>query len=84
MVYRREEIIRPAGLVNQKISGEEKGAAQGIDTELHQQEYERLVAMLEKERNISSLPETSMTKAAINDLPIRLRLTRHKQSRLPG
>lgn len=61
-------------LIARKIDGAEKGAAEGIDIDFHRREYERLMTLLEAERDRSALPEAPSAKAALNDLLVRLRL----------
>lgn len=61
-------------LVERKLAGPEKGRLDAADLEFHEQEYERLVAELETAMEKSTLSEHSRSKAALNDLLIRLRL----------
>jgi predicted nucleotidyltransferase len=61
-------------LVARKTSGAENQAMSGADTAFHEGEYRRLVALLEEERDRSSLPEVATGMVGLNELLVRLRL----------
>lgn len=62
-------------LVMRKLSGSEKQPLGDLkELELYEKEYIRLRLLLEQTAETSSLPELSSSKAALNDLLIRLRL----------
>ncbi len=61
-------------LIARKLSGPEKGTLDDSDIEFYQREYERLRGVLEASFQASQLPETPSSRAALNDLLIRLRL----------
>jgi len=63
-------------LIERKTNGPEKGRLEQADVEFHHREYERLRADLELAMNQSTLPETPKGAAALNNLLIRLRLSR--------
>lgn len=60
-------------LIEQKLTGKEKGELQNADLEFHKQEYERLRGELQTAYEKSDLPETPSGKTALNDLLVRLR-----------
>jgi predicted nucleotidyltransferase len=62
-------------LVRLKLEGPEKGRLTEADLTLHESEYQRLVVELEGSYNRSTLPEVPSTRAALNDLLIRVRLS---------
>jgi uncharacterized protein len=62
-------------LVQLKLDGSEKGQLTAADLTLHESEYQRLVVQLEESYNRSTLPEVPSTRAALNDLLIRVRLS---------
>ena len=59
-------------LVERKLSGPEKGQLDASDVELHEREYQRLIAELELAAEKSALPEVPTGKNALNDLLVRL------------
>ncbi|MCB9924929.1 MAG: nucleotidyltransferase domain-containing protein [Planctomycetaceae bacterium] len=61
-------------LIERKVNGAEKGTLDQADLSLHEQEYERLLAELEKAFDDCQLPEQASGAAALDDLLIRLRL----------
>lgn len=61
-------------LIEQKLTGAEKGALKNPDLEFYRGEYERLRAALQTAYENSNLPETPSGKDALSDLLIRLRL----------
>ncbi len=71
-----EELQLPyiAELVERKVNGKEKEELVDEDLAFHQREYERLVQVLNEERDRSALPEKSSSRAGLNDLLLRLRL----------
>lgn len=68
-------------LIEQKLTGTEKGWLQNADLEFHKLEYERLRTELQKAYEKSSLPETPSGKAALNDLLVRIRTGEMGQTR---
>lgn len=60
-------------LVERKLAGPEKGRLDDSDVEVHQREYERLVAELETAAERSTLPVRATGKDALNDLLVSLR-----------
>ncbi len=63
-------------LVARKVNGKEKEVLSGASLEFHHQEYERLVRLLEDERDRSALPDQPAARSGLNDLLVRLRLVR--------
>jgi predicted nucleotidyltransferase len=63
-------------LIARKTGGPEKGRLEQADLEFHEREYQRLTAELERAFEESRLPETASAAAAMNDLLVRVRLTR--------
>ena len=61
-------------LIECKLAGPEKGTLPAADVTFYEQEYERLVGELEDAAEKSELPEVPTSKAALNDLLVRLRL----------
>lgn len=61
-------------LIEQKISGTEKGTLDQADFSFHEREYERLRTELEEALEQSRLPEQPSGTMALNDLLIRVRL----------
>jgi len=61
-------------LIAAKLAGDEKGRLPDADVGFHQQEYERLTALLEDAQATSQLPEQPSGADALNDLLLRLRL----------
>ena len=60
--------------VRLKIEGPEKGQLTEADLTLHESQYQRLVVELEESYNRATLPEVPSSRAALNDLLIRVRL----------
>lgn len=63
-----------ADLVGRKVNGREKEELKGDDLDFHRSEYERLVRLLEDERDRSELPDRPSARAGLNELLLRLRL----------
>jgi predicted nucleotidyltransferase len=63
-------------LIARKVGGAEKGRLDDADLEFHEREYERLRAELEQAYDQSHLPENARGASAVNDLLVRLRLSR--------
>ena len=63
-------------LIEQKVSGTEKGILDQADLEFHEQEYQRLVTALGRAADESGLPERPRGADALNDLLVRIRLGR--------
>lgn len=63
-------------LIAQKLSRTEHGAIQSGDMAFYRNEYERLLALLESERDASPLPVETDAKRGINDFLISIRLNR--------
>lgn len=61
-------------LIARKTGGPEKGEIGQADLALHEREYDRLRAELERAFDGSKLPETSNGAAALHELLVRLRL----------
>jgi predicted nucleotidyltransferase len=61
-------------LVARKIEGAERSDLGGDDLSFHQREYDRLREVLVEASARSALPEMPSTRAALNDLLIRLRM----------
>jgi len=61
-------------LIARKTAGEEQSTLTGVDMAFHGAEYERLSARLEAERDGTTLREKPASRAALNDLLVRLRL----------
>lgn len=61
-------------LIARKRSGPEQGTLGNDELEFHAQEYQRLVAELERAAGESSLPERPAGRDALNDLLVRVRL----------
>ena len=64
-------------LVQRKLSGPEQSTLDDADIAFHTSEYERLRAMLQEAHEASTLPELpgEATRAALNDLLVRIRLS---------
>jgi predicted nucleotidyltransferase len=71
-----EEVKLPyiADLVARKTGGPEKGTLDDADFSFHESEVNRLHALLEDSARDSPLPETSSSRAALNDLLLRIRM----------
>jgi hypothetical protein len=63
-------------LVERKLSGPEKSVLDDADTSFYEGEYSRLREELEDAYQKSHLPETPAGKTALNDLLVRLRLSK--------
>ena len=61
-------------LIERKVGGPEKGTLNQADLSFYEQEYERLVALLEQAHEESNLPELPSAADALNGLLVRLRL----------
>lgn len=61
-------------LLQQKRLGAEQQAVRAPDMAFHESEYRRLVALLEQERDRTSLPDMPTARPALNDLLVRIRL----------
>ena len=61
-------------LVDRKVHGSETGTLDSSELSFHQNEYTRLVAMLEEEAARSQLPAEPGARDALNDLLVRVRL----------
>ena len=61
-------------LIDRKVAGTEKGRLEQADLGVHQREYERLRAELEKAHQECNLPEAPSGAAALHDLLVRVRL----------
>jgi predicted nucleotidyltransferase len=60
-------------LIAQKVGGTEDEPLREADFDFHAREYQRLTAELEQASEASSLPDGPTSRAALNDLLIRLR-----------
>lgn len=65
-----------ADLIAQKLCGPEQGSLAVADLAFHEREYRRLTAQLESAYDQSELPELPSTRKPLNDMLIRLRLSR--------
>ena len=63
-------------LVDRKVQGAEKSELETPELDFHQGEYNRLVAMLEREAAATKLPGDVSCREALNDLLLRVRLKR--------
>jgi predicted nucleotidyltransferase len=61
-------------LVARKTGGPEKGTLTAADLTFHQDEYTRLLRTLEEAQKLSTLPEESTARPAMNDLLVRIRM----------
>lgn len=61
-------------LIERKLQGPERSTLDDADMDFYRGEYERLRALLEESSQSSILPEAPTTRAALDDLLIRLRL----------
>jgi uncharacterized protein len=61
-------------LIARKVAGPEHSTLEDADIAFHQREYERLCGELERARDMSALPDAPLTKEALNDLLVRVRL----------
>lgn len=62
------------GLIEQKLSGTEHGAIRDGDLEFHRNEFARLLALLESERDASRLPAETDARQTIDDFLVSIRL----------
>ncbi|MEO1404319.1 MAG: nucleotidyltransferase domain-containing protein [Cyanobacteria bacterium J06635_1] len=60
-------------LIEQKVTGTERGKLVSADQAFYKQEYERLVQRLEAAAIDTDLPDTTTADAALNDLLIKIR-----------
>ena len=67
---------RVAELIARKQATEEQATLDGDEFDFHASEYRRLVALLEEASKQSSLPDEPTAHDALDDLLVRLRLTR--------
>ena len=78
LVTLNEEFQLPyiADLVARKLAGPEKSKLEDADIAFHESEYQRLRVELQAAHDASTLPElpSDETRAALNDLLIRIRL----------
>ena len=78
LVKLNEEFRLPyiADLVARKLAGPEKSKLEDADDAFHEKEYQRLRGELQAAHDASKLPElpSDETRAALNDLLIRIRL----------
>jgi predicted nucleotidyltransferase len=61
-------------LIARKLAGPEQSALGDGDVDFHRREYERLVEALEEAHRACKLPDVPSSRAALNDLLVRLRL----------
>ncbi len=61
-------------LIARKLSGPEQSVLAEADLSFHQSEYERLRSVLEDAFQQSGLPERAVSREALNDLLVRVRL----------
>lgn len=84
LVTLNEEFRLPyiADLVARKLAGPEKARLNDADVSFHQAEYARLRGELQAAHDASRLPEvpSEETRAALNDLLIRVRLAGRKRA----
>ena len=78
LVQRNESFRLPyvPALIEQKVTGAEKGELRAADMGFHLSEYTRLREQLLAEYESSTLPESPAGAAALNDLLVRIRLGR--------
>ena len=69
--------MEAADLVARKLAGSEKSKLEDADVAFHESNYERLRSELQSAHETSRLPELpgEETRAALNDLLVRVRLT---------
>lgn len=63
-------------LIQRKLAGAEQAVMEEPDMSFYREEYQRLGQMLEEAHEESYLPDTPTSRAALNDLLLRLRLKR--------
>lgn len=61
-------------LIERKITGAERGVLPRSDTSAYEEEYDRLLQLLENAATTSALPEAPSAQPALHDLLLRLRL----------
>jgi predicted nucleotidyltransferase len=61
-------------LIERKVGGTEKGRLEQVDLGFHEREYARLRSELEQAHQESTLPETALGAAALDQLLVRIRL----------
>ena len=61
-------------LVRRKLEGKEKSTIENADMAFFESEYLRLTAMLEQAQTETKLPEEPTSRAALNELLVRMRL----------
>jgi predicted nucleotidyltransferase len=71
-------------LVVRKVEGSERAVLEDADLALHQQEYGRLLAELERARDASVLPEVPSARPALHDLLLRARRARDSAEQTGG
>jgi predicted nucleotidyltransferase len=76
LVTLNEEFALPyiADLVRRKVEGTEQGVLPESEHQFHHGEFQRLQALLREAHDNSALPERPTSRAALNDLLIRVRL----------
>ena len=78
LVTLNEEFRLPfiSDLIARKLAGPEQSTLENADIAFHESEYQRLRAELQSAHEASRLPEmpSEETRAALNDLLIRIRL----------
>lgn len=62
-------------LLAQKRAGTEQQTVGAVDFEFHRREVQRLTELLKSEHDRSTLPELPTSRAALNDLLIRIRMS---------
>lgn len=65
-------------LIERKRTSAEKGVLDAADMGFYQAEYERLTNQLQEAHDQSSLPEAPTARPALNDLLVRLRLSKFR------
>jgi len=65
-------------LIDAKMEGSEKAAAENVDMSFHAAEYHRLVALLKQERERSLLPEDTDIREELDALLVSIRLGTRK------
>ncbi len=87
LVTLNEEFRLPyiADLVARKLAGPEKSKLEDADIAFHESEYQRLRGELQAAHDASQLPELpdEMTRAALKDLLVRIRLANRANSAAP-
>jgi predicted nucleotidyltransferase len=87
LITMNEEFRLPyiADLVARKLAGPEKSTLEDADVAFHESEYKRLRGELQTAHESSQLPELpdDKTRAALNDLLVRIRLATRANSAAP-